>query len=161
MNNLVNIWLSYISIYYCMIAKICCVSLNDSGDSQWKNEFSHFNLFNQDSRFKIWEESFRSCQNEIHHSFSYKLNRDIGIILLLIILRINLEKWGGSRIHEYFFITMYRFVWMKKMGSSVHLLEWDDAFQDGYRLTHSNASFTSNKPYNLISINNEGKIISH
>lgn len=49
---------------------------------------------------------------------------------------------------------------MKKMGSSVHLLEWDDAFQDGYRLTHSNASFTSNKPYNLISINNEGKIIS-
>lgn len=106
MNNLVNIWLSYISIYYCMIAKICCVSLNDSGDSQWKNEFSHFNLFNQDSRFKIWEESFRSCPNEIQHSFSYKLNRDIGIILLLIILRINLEKWGGSRFHEYFFICV-------------------------------------------------------
>lgn len=149
----------YFVLYDCQDLMFVC--LNDSGDSQWKTEFSHFNLFNQDSRFKIWEESFRSCQNEFQHSFSYKLNRDIGIILLLIILRINLEKWGGSRFHEYFFITMYRFVWMKKMGSSVHLLEWDDAFQDGYRLTHSNASFTSNKPYNLISINNEGKIISH
>lgn len=63
-----------------------------------------------------------------------------------------------SRVLFYYYVPVCV---NEKMGSSVHLLEWDDAFQDGYRLTHSNASFTSNKPYNLISINNEGKIISH